>query len=321
MTVSPGALTFTPDNWNVAQRFVVTGVDDSADDGDQTTTLTISVDDGASDDRYDPLADRTVAVTTSDDDDPLPAAGFSVTETGGGTSVTEAGGTDGFSVVLTSPPLSNVVLSVTSANTNEATVSPASLTFTPINWNAPQQVIVTGVNDTADDGDRVTTITVAVNDAASDDRFDSVADRTVSVTTVDDDDPPPAPAGFALTQSGGVTRVTEAAGSDTISVVLTSAPASNVVLDVTASDPTEATAAPGSLTFTPASWDVSQRIVVTGVDDALDDGDQTSTVRFAVNDGASDDRFDPLEDQTVTVSTVDDDPLPTGTAGTESTGS
>jgi hypothetical protein len=312
VTVSPGGLTFTPGNWSVPQRFVVTGVDDTADDGDQTTTVTISVDDAASDDRYDPLEDRGITVTTVDDDDPLPAAGFTVTETDGTTSVTEAGGTDGFSVVLTSPPLSQVVLSVTSANTAEATVSPASLTFSALNWNVPQQVTVTGVNDTADDGDRVTTITVAVNDAGSDDRFDPVADRTIAVTTVDDDDPPPAPAGFALTQSEGATRVTEAGGSDTISVVLTSPPASNVVLDVTGSDPGEASVTPASLTFTPATWDVIQRIVVTGVDDALDDGDQPSTVRVAVNDAASDDRFDPLGDQTATVSTVDDDPPPAG---------
>ena len=311
-TVSPASLIFTPTNWQTAQRLTVRGVDDTEDDGNQATTLTIAVDDDASDDRFDPLSDHDVTITTVDDDDPVPAAGFTVTETGSNTRVTEAGGTDTLSVVLTSPPLSNVVLTVSSANTAEATVSPASLTFSPSTWNAPRQVVVTGVNDTADDGDRETIITFAVSDAASDDRFDPVADRTVPVTTVDDDDPPAAPAGFTLTQSQGVTRVTEAGGRDTISVVLTSRPASNVVIAVTSSDPGEATVSPVSLTFTPASWDATQHIVVTGVNDTLDDGDQSSTVRFAVNDAASDNRFDPLADQTVAVTTVDDDPPPGG---------
>ena len=59
------------------------------------------------------------------------AAGFTITEIGGGsTSVNESGTTDTFTVVLDSQPLTNVVLTVASSNTGEATVSPATLTFT-----------------------------------------------------------------------------------------------------------------------------------------------------------------------------------------------
>jgi hypothetical protein len=308
VTASPASLTFTPANWNVPQTIVVTGVDDSDDDGNQTTTVRIAVNDGASDDRYDPVADRTVTVTTVDDDDPPPPAGITVTESGGATSVTEAGSSDDITVVLTSPPAANVVLDVTSSDTGEATVSPATLTFTPANWSTAQTVVATGVDDSDDDGNQTTTVRIAVNDGASDDRYDALADRTVTVTTVDDDDPPPA--GVTVTESGGTTRVTEAGGTDTISVVLASPPTSNVVLDVTSENTAEAAVSPASLTFTPANWNVTQRIVVTGVDDAADDGDQAVTVRIAVNDGASDDGYDPLADQTVTVTNADDDPLP-----------
>ena len=80
-----------------------------------------------------------------------------------------------------------MVLSVTSADPAEATASPGSLTFSALNWNVPQQVIVTGVDDAVDDGDKTTIVTIAVNDGLSDDRFDPVADQTVAVTTVDDD--------------------------------------------------------------------------------------------------------------------------------------
>ena len=41
---------------------------------------------------------------------------------------------------------------VSSENTAEGTVAPASLTFTPANWNIPQTVTVTGVSDNIDDG-------------------------------------------------------------------------------------------------------------------------------------------------------------------------
>ena len=40
--------------------------------------------------------------------------------------------------------LSDVVLSVVSGDTGEATVSAASLTFTPSNWNTAQTITVTG---------------------------------------------------------------------------------------------------------------------------------------------------------------------------------
>ena len=39
-------------------------------------------------------------------------------------------------MVLTAQPASDVVLTVTSGDTGEATVSPATLTFTTANWNS-----------------------------------------------------------------------------------------------------------------------------------------------------------------------------------------
>ena len=53
------------------------------------------MDDASSDDAFDPLADQAVSVTTTDDD----TAGFTVTESGGSTSVSETGTTDTFDVV------------------------------------------------------------------------------------------------------------------------------------------------------------------------------------------------------------------------------
>jgi len=42
VTVSPGTLTFTSSNWDTAQTVTLTGVDDTEDDGDQTTMVTVS---------------------------------------------------------------------------------------------------------------------------------------------------------------------------------------------------------------------------------------------------------------------------------------
>ena len=72
----------------------MTGVDDPAVDGSQATTITVSVDDGNSDDAFDSVADQTVSVTTTDND----SAGFSIVESSGSTSVVESGTTDTFTV-------------------------------------------------------------------------------------------------------------------------------------------------------------------------------------------------------------------------------
>ena len=59
-------------------------------------------------------------------------------ESGGSTSVSESGTTDTLTVVLDSQPDSNVVLTVASGDTDEATVDKSTLTFTPVTWNAVQ---------------------------------------------------------------------------------------------------------------------------------------------------------------------------------------
>lgn len=51
------------------------------------------------------------------------------------------------------------------------------------------------------------------------------------------------------------------------------APTSNVVVDLTVSDPAEASISMAQLTFTPTNWNTVQNITVTGLDDAVDDGD------------------------------------------------
>ena len=111
-----------------------------------------------------PVADQTVTATTTDND----VAGFTVAQTGGSTSVAETGTTDTFTVVLTAQPASNVVLTVTSSDTGEATVN-SPLTFTSGNWNTAQTVTVTGVDDNLVDGTITSVITVAIDPNNSED--------------------------------------------------------------------------------------------------------------------------------------------------------
>ncbi|MDG1896691.1 MAG: hypothetical protein P8J37_17445 [Fuerstiella sp.] len=180
VAVSPENLTFTPSDWDVPVTVMVTGVDDLNVDDDQATTVTIAIDDAESADAFDELTDQTVAVTTTDDD----VAGFTVSRTTA--LVSESGTTDTVTVVLDAAPLSDVVLMVVSSDTEEVTVLPATLTFTPSDWDVAQTVTVDGVNDHVVDGDQTTDVVFMVDVAFSDDAFDGLAARTVTVTTTDD---------------------------------------------------------------------------------------------------------------------------------------
>ena len=111
--------------------------------------------------------------------------------------------------------------------------------------------------------------------------------------------------GFTLSTT--TLTVSESGTTATFTVVLNSQPSSDVVFDVTSGDTSEATLSTAALTFTSSNWNTAQTVTVTGVDDSLIDGDIVSTTTVSVNDGSSDNAFDGLSDQTVSVTTEDDD--------------
>ena len=92
--------------------------------------------------------------------------------------MSESGSSDSFTFALASQPGSSVVVSVKSSDLSEASVSTSSLTFSPSNWDVPQSVTVTGVNDGLDDGDQ------SVNIVLSADGFENVL---VGATNIDNE--------------------------------------------------------------------------------------------------------------------------------------
>ena len=87
-----------------------------------------------------------------------------------------------------------------SSDTTEGTVSRRALTFTAANWNMPQTVTVTGVDDSVVDGDVAYTIVTAA--ATSTDRnYNGLNAADVSVTNTDNDT-----AGITVTPTPGWSR-------------------------------------------------------------------------------------------------------------------
>lgn len=257
-----GSLTFTTVNWSTPQTVTVTGQDDFLADGDIDYTILVTTDDtNTLDAAYDAVDPSDVSVTNTDSE----VSGVAVSAISGST--TEAGGTATFTVVLDAQPSGNVQIDTQSSDSTEGTVTSGSvLTFTTVNWDTPQMVTVTGVDDGVDDGDVGYSILVTTNDAGSaDNSYDAIDPSDVAVTNVDNDT-----AAITVSTISGAT--TEAGGTATFTVVLNAQPTHDVSIGLSSSDATEGTISVASLTFTNANWDTPQTVTVTGVDDMLDDG-------------------------------------------------
>lgn len=177
--VSPENVTFTAGDWNVAQTITVTGLDDFVDDGNIDYTI-ITAPAVSADPFYNAKNPANISVSNVDDD----TAGILVNPPFG-LSVVEAGGATNFTIVLASEPAADVVIDIVSADTTEGTVAPATVTFTPSDWNIRQVITITPVDDLLIDGNITYTITNTAS--SSDPLYAAINAPDVQVTTVDNE--------------------------------------------------------------------------------------------------------------------------------------
>jgi len=138
-TVSPSQLVFTGIDWDQPHTVTVTGVDDKKADGDVGYQIVFSP--AVSDDTgYSGKFPPAVALTNVDDDTLGVLVATTTCSTTPGTSAT-------FTIQLSSQPTAGVSISLTSSLPTEGTVDPVSVSFTTANWDTPQTVTVTGVDD------------------------------------------------------------------------------------------------------------------------------------------------------------------------------
>ncbi|MDB4982760.1 MAG: hypothetical protein JWM82_3512, partial [Myxococcales bacterium] len=228
---------------------------------------------------------------------PAPPAGITLTGAGG-LVTTEAGGTATFQVALATPPKAAVVLGVASDTPGEGIASPASLQFDATNWNVPQTVTVTGVDDQAADGPRVYAIVTGAA-VSTDARYAGLNADDVLVTNLDDEP-------GLLIEGARALATSESGARATFTARLTRPPTGTVRTTLTSSDISEGTVFPAELVFSPSNWNVPQTVTVTGVDDALADGAQSYAIVTGAWTGA-DPSYVGKDPSDVTVHNRDDD--------------
>ncbi|MDA9015453.1 hypothetical protein N9H69_02085, partial [Flavobacteriaceae bacterium] len=104
----------------------------------------------------------------------------------------EANPTEGeagsYTAVLTSAPSAPVTIPLTSSN-SRASLSPATLTFTPDNWNVPQTVTVNTIDDSSAGGDLAVTISSGkpTSDDANYNNLSALDTNDFTITLVDNE--------------------------------------------------------------------------------------------------------------------------------------
>lgn len=183
LSLSPTPVQLDATNWDTGVEVTATALPNNIDEADPVVTIDAG-DITSADTFYDALgaADvADVAVTIMDDD----TAGVTVDPLNG-LVTNEGGGTDTFTVVLDSEPTANVTITISSSNTAEGTVSLGTLTFTSGDYSTPQQITVTGVEDTELDGDQAYTLDISTT--STDGNYNGLATQ-VSAINEDNDIP------------------------------------------------------------------------------------------------------------------------------------
>ena len=154
--VSPLSLSFGPDDWQNTKTVTITPFNDVIDDGDLEGELQVSVS-STLDSGYNAVGVLTVPIRVNDNDE----AGFVVAPATGAIPLNEGESTTG-SVSLATEPTADVTLTLSSADASEVAVT-SSLTFTPDNWDIPQEFVVEALLDSSEDGDQSVALTISVS--------------------------------------------------------------------------------------------------------------------------------------------------------------
>lgn len=250
------------------QTITLVAVDDFiAESATHSCAVTQTVNDAATTaNAFDGLAVADPTLNVIDND----AFGISITNLETPPQTSEGGDISEFSIVLTSQPIADVTISFTSGDTTEGTVSPP-LTFTSANWDTPQTLTVTGVNDAFSDGNIV--YQASGQSSSSDPNYDLRSISTGNITNLDDE------GAAGLNVSPTFLLVAEdTPNENSFSVSLAGAPATPVTVSLTY-DMSQLTLSTNTLSFDNSNWNIPQ---VVNVDAIVDDLAEGSGVQYLI---------------------------------------
>ncbi|MCY4331819.1 MAG: hypothetical protein OXC96_04840 [Cyanobacteria bacterium MAG CAR1_bin_15] len=283
-------------------------IDDSEKEDVEIIILTLA--DGAD---YDLGTETTLTLTVIDDDGPT------VSFAAGSETVSEAVGSHKVGLTLSTAPTSQLTIyymvnGMATAGTDYTKLSGSvAVAAGKSSIDIPLVITDDDIHESSE------TITLTLTNGVA---YTLGATTTYTLTIKDDDK-----AGVKISESHGSTIVTEAAGSgrtDSYTVALSSQPSADVSIRIASATPTAAQVhGPGgtaggtaTLRFTPGNWSTAQTVTVTGVDDNVENEEQSDSEAVALSHRSArishsavsdDENYDGIEIAGVVVQVVDDD--------------
>ncbi|EDN69315.1 Na-Ca exchanger/integrin-beta4 [Beggiatoa sp. PS] len=183
ISVIPQNLVFDSQNWNLPQTVNVSAIDDNVVEGNHTNLILVNT--TSADINYQGLSlDNNPTVNITDND----SAGINLSTHQ--VTVIEEGDNDSYTMVLTTEPINDVVISLTVGV--HTSVSPNQLGFNLNNWNIPQTVTVSALDDDSVEGEDTHVNTIAHQVSSDDPNYNGLAINPITVNIIDNiDEPPP----------------------------------------------------------------------------------------------------------------------------------
>ncbi|MBN7795082.1 hypothetical protein [Parahaliea mediterranea] len=300
-TVSGGPLTFTDANWDTPQSVTVTpGASGDGNDGDVMYTISQFTTATGGTASFNGAFALDVDVTNRN----IEGINTVLMSPASGTAFyLDEGSSQTVTLTVTGAPTSDISIDVSIAG-GEATVSTSTVTLQAGNGYSAT-FDVTAVADAAFDADQAFTV---VTDPASslDGNYNGIDLNDIQGLAINVDAPVRE---VLLSPANNPLQTSESGGGDSIDMVLSAAPASDVSFSVTVSAPGEAMTSASTITFTPANWNIPQTLNVTGVDDGVADGDANFQILFG-NSASADGNWNNLAITAVAGINTDDGSRP-----------
>ena len=269
------SVTFSSSNWNIPQTVNLQSVDDIILDDDQTTIITGSVS-SSSDASFTGAEDKSVEVITEDNEE----VGVIVSLLDNLTSESEDTGS--FEIYLDTQPTANVFINLSSSNEQEGVLTNPIFSFNSSNWDIPQVVVITGVNDDPPISDgAIDYIIVTGNVSSTDSNYNKLDGSTIdniSMSNQDNDSP-----GIILTVLDNDFSTSESGDYVVVQFSLLSKPTGgeSVNIPLSLDGPlNEMILSTISVTILADNWNLPNLNVVTltGIDDFIADGNKEITL-------------------------------------------
>jgi uncharacterized repeat protein (TIGR01451 family) len=251
-TFTPTTLTFTTANYATAQTVTATAVNDVVPEGVHSCATGAIT---ASGSNYSTVTGAAPSFTVNDNDQGIIIANTVPT-------ATEGGATGAFTAKLSTLPTGNVTVSIAADSTGQCTFTPVVLTFTTANWNIPQTVTTTAVNDAVVEGTHSCSTGVI---SAAGGGYAGVTGTAPAFTITDNDT-------GTLVVTNTVPTAAEGGATGAFTAALGLQPSGTVTVTIAADGSGQCTFASATLTFTTANWNTAQTVSATAVNDLIVEG-------------------------------------------------